>query len=131
MQLILFLLKHGADLLNPNKFKVSSLHHATLNNQPISIALLIRLGHDIEVKDAEGRTPLHLACIYNLDISVELLLTLGADFEAQDDYGRTPIFYAVDEATRTYTTQFVRTLLYAGASPNIMDKSGKKPINIL
>jgi uncharacterized protein len=69
-------------LLNLNKFKVSSLHHATLNTQPIAIALLIILGHDIEVKDAEGRTPLHLACIYNLEISVELLLTLGADFEA-------------------------------------------------
>ncbi|ETW04734.1 hypothetical protein H310_03883 [Aphanomyces invadans] len=51
---------------------------------------------DVNVRDAEGRSPLHLAIAYNHSTFVTYLLEMGATPDARDGLSRTPLHYAVE-----------------------------------
>ena len=71
---------------------------------------------DVNVRDAEGRTPLHRA--YKLEF-VQALLAKGADVNAQDVAGQTPLML-VGHAEDT-----ARLLLDRGADASIRDAKGQ------
>ncbi|ETV86471.1 hypothetical protein H257_01660 [Aphanomyces astaci] len=51
---------------------------------------------NVNVRDAEGRSPLHLAIAYNHSTFVTFLLEMGADPDVRDVLSRTPLHYAME-----------------------------------
>lgn len=74
------LLKAGA---NPNTstnfLNFSSLHYATVFNNPKSVQILLQYGANTNATDSEGNTPLHLATRQWNPAFVQILLQYGAD----------------------------------------------------
>lgn len=115
-----YLLIQGADVNKKNSIGRNPLHLALgLNFYQFEIvALLIRYGADIHIRDNEdGQTPLHLA---DLEVA-RLLLERGADVNARDSRGNTPLILAV---TGSRDEKLVALLLSYGADPNAIDNEG-------
>lgn len=55
-----------------------------------AVALAVRAGADLEVRDAMGRTPLLLAATYDRVEAARVLVAMGADPDALDDRHDTP-----------------------------------------
>lgn len=85
--------KRGADV-NERDGDLTPLHHAVQSHVPSAVAVLLRLGADVNVESREGATPLHHAAeLWNPQIA-ELLLRHGANPSATDEFGETPLHYA-------------------------------------
>lgn len=87
-----------------------------------------------QVMDSCGRYLIHYAA-HNLQVSA---LVGAAVVNAQDQYGCTPLFLAVrslvGHGTRMYYTNYfqtIKTLLTAGADPNIPDYCGRYPLALV
>jgi len=78
-------------------------------------------GMDVNVTDAAKNTALHLATKHAHLNSMRLLIEHGADLNAQNDYLSTPL-HLTEKNMET-----IRTLLQAGADPNITDKDWTFP----
>lgn len=65
-------------------------HVATDYHADKTLAKLLQLGLDPNVRDAQGCTPLHRAAADRMH-AVLILFNAGADLEARDDRGRTPL----------------------------------------
>jgi ankyrin repeat protein len=122
------LIKHGADVCEPDSFgtplhRVAMGGHGFLGRELIFESglapFLIKNGADVNAKaGAIGATPLHWTALVGNSLVMKQLLDLGAAYGAVDDSGRTPLHWASDSAV-------ARLLLEAGASPSICDKNGK------
>ena len=115
------------------------LHHATTNEDPSIIALLVDAGADLEARNDRGYTPLHSA-IGNGNLgAVTALLDAGANIEA--DAGGiwgTPLISATVRISGTRsnrnaaTMAIIDALLAAGADVNAVDEDGDSPLlNVL
>ena len=63
---------------------------ATCNNHSKIVQVLVKYGHDINMKNKQGNTPLHLAIINNsLDVA-HTLINNGADEKIINNNGLTP-----------------------------------------
>lgn len=72
-----------------------ALHWAVLQNQVDSIATLLDRGMDVDIRDAEGRTPLMTAAAFGSLEAAELLIVRGADPMARDSQNAdTPLHFA-------------------------------------
>ncbi|CAG9460628.1 unnamed protein product [Pedinophyceae sp. YPF-701] len=87
----------------------------------------IAVGKDLNMTDAEGRTPLHFACAYNRLQVVSELLTAGAELEISDSKNNTPLHYAAGYGR----AEAVRMLLEAGASTAAQNATGKTPLDLV
>ena len=110
------LVRAGADLEQPDGSGLTALH-AAARWMPAAFPLLIRLGADPNVRDAEGNTPLDYAF---LNRALEGLpevrrmreaLRTGRAGQACDDWGSRDFF-------RSASPEEVRACLQAGADPN-------------
>ncbi len=77
--------------LRQQAYQWSPLHWAVRYNDSDAADKLAR-GHNLEQRDALGRTPLHIAAMFGLHEMVTLLLSRGADPNARDQWGVTPLF---------------------------------------
>lgn len=98
-------------------------------------AILVKAGAKVDLADPDGVTPLLLA-ILNLSFdTAKLLIQHGADIDHWDTWGRAPLYAAVDMNTlptggradrpsldRTSGIEIIKTLLDAGANPNLQLK---------
>ena len=126
---------------------------ARLNAIALNIVkALIAAGADVNVKNADGRTPF-MECVYDI-ISFKVLLEVHADKNERVKKGCTPLLYAVNGkwspwlkplinakpdvnardlqgktalfyAAASSEEEMVKALLKAGADPNVKDNLGK------
>jgi ankyrin repeat protein len=105
------LVKMGAsvDLISARRNTPTALHLAVICSAPVSAAL-IRLGAQLESRDACGQTPLFWAVFGTESECVQQLIEAGADLNARNAAGDTPLHLARSAAN-------TRHLLDAGADP--------------
>lgn len=92
----------------------TSLHFAASRGDVSIIALLLDAAAEIEVRDADGRSPLVNAAAAGHPDAVKLLLDRGARVDASDNLGRTPLHHAI----RSLSEASVEHLVAAGADVN-------------
>lgn len=79
--------------------------------------------HDVNARDAKGRTLLMNVC--RVDVTpkvIKMLLQYGADINAKDNNGRTALMYA---AAFNENPEVISLLLANGAKANVRDVKGK------
>ena len=126
------LLESGVD---PNCYYESTgdtpLHHAAVGGQAEAIALLVKYGADVNVRNNHIHTPLHNA-VFSLqasnrrvDAAIAILLETGADPSVASKDGVTPLHaQALMSTIRRGASQGIDMLLAAGADPNARDRQG-------
>ena len=80
---------------------------------------------NINLRDANGRTPLSWAAIKGYETIAQMLLQAGAKVEAQNKEGRTPLFWAAGYGH----VACVKVLLKAGAKIEAQDEIGQTPLS--
>lgn len=129
LDMVVLLMKFGANPLFQDKQGFNSLHLAVQFDFPLIAAYLVGKGVDIDVRDAEGRSPLHWAAIktFRQDCP-RLLITLNATINNRDNItGNTPLHYAV----ASNNAAAVQALAEAGASLDIQNAKGQTVIEVL
>ncbi|MEV4498612.1 ankyrin repeat domain-containing protein [Micromonospora arborensis] len=86
-----------------------------------ALATLLDAGLDPRMGDGRGATLLHHARSLDDPTLVRRLIDGGVPIEARDQRGRTPLHVAVGDGG---TPELVRTLLAAGADPDLPDDEG-------
>jgi len=94
------------------------IHQAALDGQLDQVKRLLSEGFDIDLKDADGRTPLMYASFNGHKEIIKLLIEKGANVNLGDRYGRTALMMASSGSN----TESVKLLLDNYADPNIRDK---------
>ncbi len=132
LELVRFLLKHGAD---PNvevddgyTCLLTAIESDADESTPI-VAELIRAGGDIHAIGINGRTPLHMAAARGQVEKARLLIDAGADVNRRTeiDASETPLM----EAAFTGQPSTVRLLLAHGADPSMRDAmKNRTPLEI-
>ena len=92
LQLVEYLLNHGADCKQVNLTWQTPLHIAVERRRGEIVFFLLRVPNavEIEAKDIKGRTPLHVSCQNGLNEITSILLDHGADIDSRDNGGNTP-----------------------------------------
>ncbi len=107
LDVVKYLVAHGADVNAKNQFGNTLLHKASEYGYLDGMKCLVELGADVEAKNGGGNTPLHKASEYgHLDV-VKYLVAYGADVKAKDNYGRTPLHRAREEGHAEVVAYFV------------------------
>lgn len=128
------LLEAGADkqIQQADREGLTALHYAAETAGPFTaakIALLLKVGAEVDARSKEGRTPLMLVALNSSDASpVEILLQAGADPNMQDDRGFTPLHWAIHWGPRMPNHLAIYRLLETGAEVNEATDAGWTPL---
>ncbi|CAC5383031.1 unnamed protein product [Mytilus coruscus] len=133
---LIYLLKHGADIFQPDKHGMSPLIYACLNGNEKNVHLLLEKVIDVNSKevfnscrgylnkaDNNGYTPLTAAATHGHVPLIESLITNGADVDKLDGLGKSPIMYACERGD--FLT--VKALVSNGASMTIVTDRACSP----
>jgi hypothetical protein len=122
------LLALGADWQMLGCFDNSAAHYACMGNHPSSLALLLDVGAQANVRNQATATPLVAAALHGATECVEMLLARGGkalELDAQTEDGYTALHYAASRAR----TDIIQTLVQAGADPTMRDRNGETPLD--
>jgi ankyrin repeat protein len=110
VEIIRFLISHGANMNTKDRFGTPLLHRAVATGFCDSVKLLVsEFGADVNVKDSGGSNSLHEAVHTGKIDIIEYLTQSGADIYAQNNCGYTPITRAVRAQAIDALTFFVRS----------------------
>ena len=152
------LINAGANVKHRNKNGDTPLHHAGKRDDVYAASILLERGADINAKNNRGQTPiqesvskgfmsfmiskgadvkdatesLHSACRYLFPEVVEVLLENGIDATAMQA-GKTTLHVISSSATvdnKTKAIKIINLLLKADVNPHLLDKSGRKAIDL-
>jgi ankyrin repeat protein len=118
IEMVDFLLKHGADSNAKNKMNQTVLY--TRMSPDIALRL-IEANIDVNSKDITGSTALHWAAFTNDAEVAKILLSHGAEIEAKDSTQQTPLMVA---ATRG-SLSVMRVLIAANANTEARNSFGE------
>lgn len=90
MEVISWLLEHGADANEKNIYGKVIFHEAVLRNRMDMTQLLIQHGASVHLQNVVGNTALHIAAPRSLEL-IPLLLAQGGDLETKNNEGKTPL----------------------------------------
>jgi ankyrin repeat protein len=120
LDIVEFLLGHGASISAVDKFGNTLLHRAAVAHS----SEFIEKYHDhfdINAKNSLERTPLHEACWFSSDRkaqTISSLLSYGCALEELDERHSTPLGIASSQGNHDENVKSVAILLLAGANPN-------------
>lgn len=129
------LIDHGADVNCRNLKDRDPLFMAVLygerSNELLEVLELLKArGVDLNSSDSSGASPLHLCALLGLQRSAYILVDSGADVNVRHARTQdTPLHCACSVVPPDFET--VRTLLEAGAFPNLPAADGRTPTDIL
>jgi ankyrin repeat protein len=74
---------------------------------------------------------LHWACFAGSDTAIYYLQSWGSQVNAKDNVGNTPLHLAIRSADHFPNTRSIKELLIKGASRDIKEKTGLRPIDLV
>ncbi|XP_029189993.2 palmitoyltransferase ZDHHC17-like isoform X3 [Acropora millepora] len=126
LEMVVFLMKHGADPSSVDIEGCSCLHVAVQYSQMAIVAYLISKGMDVDHLDRNGMSPLMWASYrcFGLELT-RMLLTMKATVPLADKcHQNTALHWAVISNNHNV----IRTLLKAGASMDVLNAEGQSPL---
>ncbi|KAL6592537.1 ankyrin repeat-containing domain protein [Neocallimastix sp. 'constans'] len=120
VNLIKYLIEHGADVNEKNESLEIPLCCACLEGNEKVAKYLIERGADIKVVDILGDSPLFMACKGGNENLVKYLIELGADINKESYSKDTPLFYACASGN----DNLVKYLVEQGADITLEDFLG-------
>jgi hypothetical protein len=130
INIIKFLIKHGADVNLADRRGNTPLHLVMLQNPfkvMVYVMILIKSGADVNMTNIYGSTPLHLALrmsFPNIKI-VKLLIKNGANLNQLNNGGESPLYYAL---TICVDEKYAINLIKNGADINESNNKGMSSI---
>ncbi len=110
---------------------VSPLYLATVHGHLDIIQALVSAGADVDIKNAEGRTPLHYAAHHYAALGMmQTLLNAGADPNAQGPDDSTALHWAMRHRNSQDAAAIMEALLDDGADPTVKDNKVRTPLMI-
>ncbi|MDP3788602.1 MAG: ankyrin repeat domain-containing protein [Candidatus Chromulinivorax sp.] len=109
LEIIIYLLKAGADPNSQGNQGPTPLHRAAQSNCYTAIPLLIASGANVNGQDKYKQTPLYDAVLNNSGEAIALLINAGADVNQQDVFGKSPRMLINCPATLQIFDQAVAT----------------------
>ena len=126
MEVVQYLIMHGADVMARNFRYETPLHLAVKGENMEVIQCLITNGADVMAKAFADQTPLHLAVkSENVEV-VQCLITNGADVMAKDIKHQTPLHLAAEGEN----VQVVQCLITNGADMMAKDYADQTPVHL-
>ena len=90
IEIVKFLIKHGADVNMRNNFDETALHTATFHSKIEAVKCLIKYGAQLNIKNQSGYAPLHLAALGGKINIAKCLIERSAQFDIRDRDNKTP-----------------------------------------
>ncbi|KAJ7373562.1 Palmitoyltransferase zdhhc17 [Desmophyllum pertusum] len=128
LEMIVFLMKHGADPASLDIEGCSCLHVAVQHSQMGAVAYLISKGMDVDQLDRNGMSPLMWAAYrcFGLELT-RMLLTMNASVPLADKFHKNT---ALHWAVMSNNHNVIRALLKAGASMDALNAEGQSPYDL-
>ncbi|XP_041355511.1 uncharacterized protein LOC121373126 [Gigantopelta aegis] len=101
IEIVRWLVEHGADLCLTDKRRGNYLHYACRSNKVENIKFLLHCGFPVNCTDQKNNTPLMEACFKGNSDVVDLLLQNGADANRQNTSGETCVGAALKKKHET------------------------------
>ncbi|XP_051857172.1 ankyrin repeat and SOCS box protein 15 isoform X3 [Antechinus flavipes] len=124
-EMVSLLIKHNTILDLPCIKRWSAMHEAAKQGRKDIIALLLKNGGNVHLRDGFGITPLGVAAEYGHCDVLEHLIHKGGDVFALADDGASILF----EAAGGGNPDCISLLLEYGGSGNVPNRSGHLPIH--
>jgi rhodanese-related sulfurtransferase len=124
-----FLEEHGFDashLDSPREHGLTPLMRAALAGRIELLDELLRLGVDVQLRNADGDNALWLACVSNDAGVVRRLIEAGVGVDNKNDAGATPLMLAAS----TGRAHLVKVLLEAGADPCLRNQDDFRAVDL-
>ena len=125
LQRVQELIKHGADINQPQGESLTPLHLAFLTGDEAIARVLLENNATLKVKTAEGWTPLHCAAKRGAEGAVRLCLDHGADIKARTRDGQT----ALHKVCKSGSVASTKLLIERGAMLETADDWGWTPLH--
>ena len=134
--LVLLLLKHGAEVNRGDKRNQTPLHLATRRNQFRLAAIFLEHGADANAENKQGMTPMHMLPESRIGFDelegdaldhALLLFKYGAEVNKWNNDKQTPLHLAI----RKHQFRLAATLLEHGADANAEGNRGMTPLHML
>lgn len=94
-------------------------------------ALLLEDGFELNETDNSGATPLIWSAFCGSEITLTYLLAQpGIEVNAQNDKGETALHLAIQAPHSVKPANIIKRLMIKGASLDIKDSKGRKPIEV-
>ncbi|CAC5380647.1 PSMD10 [Mytilus coruscus] len=126
-QIILMLIRNGAQVNAVNQTGQCSLHYAASKNRYEIAEMLLQQGADPDIGDQYNNTPLHRAASKGHVKLVKLLLQYNVDVNYRDSQNSTPLHWACEEERG----EVAQLLVDRGADIAALNKEEKTPLDFV
>ena len=127
LEVLVLLLESGADVGVIGEHAIGApIHAAAQADNSAGITILLEYGAYVDERNGFGWTPLHGAVMEGSLDAIVKLVAAGADINSQDYGGASPLHFAV-QTEAGLASQVSAILLDAGADPELADREGKTP----